>query len=145
MSFLVSFHFHFDISWGFRGICALEMSSGLLGSHLHCDPDPLIRSFQFHQNLIHPCSTGNDPELDPNRPPAPPAKAVDRPVPRIGKRDAPKEAPSTQPRENAGRRGGRVTGGNDAGMWMCQFIKNINCRRKDGIVCMELNSLYSFP
>ncbi|KAJ5439529.1 uncharacterized protein N7458_010527 [Penicillium daleae] len=57
---------------------------------------------------------GNDPELDPNRPPAPPAKAVDRPAPRIGKRDAPLEAPSTQPRENAGRRGGRVTGGNDA-------------------------------
>lgn len=62
--------------------------------------------------------TGNDPELDPNRPPAPPAKAVDRPAPRVGKRDAPKEAPSTQPRENAGRRGGRVTGGNDAGMWI---------------------------
>ncbi|CEJ56094.1 hypothetical protein PMG11_02317 [Penicillium brasilianum] len=57
---------------------------------------------------------GNDPELDPNRPPAPPAKAVDRPAPRVGKRDAPKEAPASQPRENAGRRGGRVTGGNDA-------------------------------
>ncbi|KAF7719726.1 Stm1 N-terminal domain-containing protein [Penicillium ucsense] len=57
---------------------------------------------------------GNDPELDPSRPPAPPAKAVDRPAPRIGKRDAPKEAPATQPRENTGRRGGRVTAGNDA-------------------------------
>lgn len=145
MSFLVSFCLNFDISWGFGGICALEMSSGLLGIRLHCDHDPVIRSFQFHQNLIHPCSTGNDPELDPNRPPAPPAKAVDRPTPRIGKRDAPKEAPATQPRENAGRRGGRVTGGNDAGMWMCQLIRNISCWRNDCIVCMKLKSLYSFP
>ncbi|RAL15488.1 putative telomere and ribosome associated protein Stm1 [Aspergillus homomorphus CBS 101889] len=54
---------------------------------------------------------GNDPELDPNREPEPPTKAVDRPAPRVGKRDAPKEAPSTQPRaENNSRRGGRATG-----------------------------------
>ncbi|KAJ6166850.1 hypothetical protein N7470_002297 [Penicillium chermesinum] len=50
--------------------------------------------------------------------PTPPAKAVDRPVPRIGKRDTPKEAPSQAPnqapRENNGRRGGRVTAGNEA-------------------------------
>lgn len=59
---------------------------------------------------------GNDPELDPNRPPAPPAKAVDRPAARVGKRDAPKEAPTTTqpPRENNGRRGGRVNAGNEA-------------------------------
>ncbi|KAI9929078.1 hypothetical protein ASPWEDRAFT_36970 [Aspergillus wentii DTO 134E9] len=56
---------------------------------------------------------GNDPELDPNRPPAPPAKAVDRPAPRHGKRDAPKE-PVSQPRpETNNRRGGRP-GGNEA-------------------------------
>lgn len=54
---------------------------------------------------------GNDPELDPNREPEPPTRAVDRPIPRVGKRDAPKEAPS-QPRlsENNARRGGRQAG-----------------------------------
>ncbi|KAJ5609159.1 hypothetical protein N7528_009726 [Penicillium herquei] len=60
---------------------------------------------------------GNDPELDPSRPPAPPARAVDRPAPRVGKRDAPKEAPAAAaaPRsENNNRRGGRVNNGNDA-------------------------------
>lgn len=58
--------------------------------------------------------TGNDPELDPNRAPEPPTKALDKPAPRVGKRDAPKEAPS-QPRENTGRRGQRFQG-NEAGM-----------------------------
>ncbi|OJK05198.1 hypothetical protein ASPACDRAFT_74714 [Aspergillus aculeatus ATCC 16872] len=55
---------------------------------------------------------GNDPELDPNREPEPPTRAVDRPAPRVGKRDAPKEAPSTQPRaeNNNARRGNRATG-----------------------------------
>ncbi|EAW09667.1 putative telomere and ribosome associated protein Stm1 [Aspergillus clavatus NRRL 1] len=54
---------------------------------------------------------GNDPELDPNREPEPPTRALDRPAPRVGKRDVPKEAPS-QPRlsENNARRGARVTG-----------------------------------
>ncbi|KAL4897009.1 Stm1-domain-containing protein [Aspergillus ambiguus] len=52
---------------------------------------------------------GNDPELDPNREPAPPTRAVDRPQARVGKRDAPKEAPS-QPRSDNNRRGGRFTG-----------------------------------
>ncbi|PYH93270.1 putative telomere and ribosome associated protein Stm1 [Aspergillus ellipticus CBS 707.79] len=53
---------------------------------------------------------GNDPELDPNRAPEPPTRAVDRPAPRAGKRDAPKEVVS-QPRENTNsRRGGRATG-----------------------------------
>lgn len=61
---------------------------------------------------------GNDPELDPNRPAPPPARAVDRPAARHGKRDAPKEAPVSQPRENNGgnRRGGRAPAGNEAGM-----------------------------
>ncbi|KAJ5105904.1 hypothetical protein NUU61_003251 [Penicillium alfredii] len=51
----------------------------------------------------------------PTDPPQPPTRAVDRPVPRHGKRDAPKE-PIDQPRlsESNARRGGRVTGGNEA-------------------------------
>ncbi|EYE94609.1 putative telomere and ribosome associated protein Stm1 [Aspergillus ruber CBS 135680] len=55
---------------------------------------------------------GNDPELDPNRAPEPPTKALDKPTPRVGKRDAPKEAPAQQqqPRENTGRRGQRFQG-----------------------------------
>ncbi|GES58439.1 telomere and ribosome associated protein Stm1 [Aspergillus terreus] len=54
---------------------------------------------------------GNDPELDPNREPAPPTRAVDRPQPRVGKRDAPKEAPSQpRPENNNNRRGGRFSG-----------------------------------
>lgn len=62
---------------------------------------------------------GNDPELDPNRPPEPPTKAIDRPAQRVGKRDAPKELP-TQPRaENTtttnNRRGGQRAQGNEAG------------------------------
>lgn len=67
--------------------------------------------------------TGNDPELDPNRAPEPPTKALDKPAPRVGKRDAPKEAPAQQqqqpqqPRENTGRRGQRFQG-NEAGMCM---------------------------
>ncbi|KAI9370110.1 Stm1-domain-containing protein [Aspergillus egyptiacus] len=52
---------------------------------------------------------GNDPELDPNREPEPPTRAIDKPAPRHGKRDAPKEAP-TRPTEGAPRRGGRFTG-----------------------------------
>ncbi|KAL4946167.1 hypothetical protein BDV06DRAFT_161053 [Aspergillus oleicola] len=52
---------------------------------------------------------GNDPELDPNREPEPPTRALDKPAPRHGKRDAPKEAPS-RPEGAAPRRGGRATG-----------------------------------
>ncbi|KAL4786173.1 Stm1-domain-containing protein [Aspergillus varians] len=52
---------------------------------------------------------GNDPELDPNREPEPPTKALDKPAPRHGKRDAPKEAPA-RPEGHAPRRGGRATG-----------------------------------
>ncbi|KAL4970089.1 putative telomere and ribosome associated protein Stm1 [Aspergillus stella-maris] len=52
---------------------------------------------------------GNDPELDPNREPEPPTRALDKPAPRHGKRDAPKEAPA-RPEGAAPRRGGRATG-----------------------------------
>ncbi|KAL4810524.1 Stm1-domain-containing protein [Aspergillus unguis] len=55
---------------------------------------------------------GNDPELDPNREPEPPTRALDKPVARHGKRDAPKEAPA-RPEGAAPRRGPRATG-NDA-------------------------------
>lgn len=66
--------------------------------------------------------TGNDPELDPNREPEPPTRAVDRPAPRHGKRDAPKE-PATKPNlhENNARRGSRFTG-NEAGMCLLAFM-----------------------
>ncbi|KAF7590515.1 hypothetical protein BBP40_002703 [Aspergillus hancockii] len=53
---------------------------------------------------------GNDPELDPNRAPEPPTKAVDRPAQRVGKRDTPKEAPVSQPRTGQNSRRGNVTG-----------------------------------
>ncbi|KAL2868237.1 putative telomere and ribosome associated protein Stm1 [Aspergillus lucknowensis] len=56
---------------------------------------------------------GNDPELDPNREPEPPTRALDKPVPRHGKRDAPKEAPSRPTEGGTPRRGGRF-GGNEA-------------------------------
>lgn len=36
---------------------------------------------------------GNDPELDPDREPEPPTKAVDKPTARTGKRNGPSEAP----------------------------------------------------
>ncbi|KAL4764396.1 putative telomere and ribosome associated protein Stm1 [Aspergillus foveolatus] len=52
---------------------------------------------------------GNDPELDPNREPEPPTRALDKPAPRHGKRDAPKEAPS-RPEGQTSRRGPRATG-----------------------------------
>ncbi|KAL4873495.1 hypothetical protein BDV12DRAFT_160138 [Aspergillus spectabilis] len=53
---------------------------------------------------------GNDPELDPNREPEPPTRALDKPAPRVGKRDAPKEAPVRPTDGGAPRRGGRATG-----------------------------------
>ncbi|KAL2014282.1 hypothetical protein VTN00DRAFT_1807 [Thermoascus crustaceus] len=60
---------------------------------------------------------GNDPELDPDRPPSPPTRAIEKPLPRVGKREAPKEAP-TAPRGGAagarGGRGGRVSGNEEA-------------------------------
>lgn len=60
---------------------------------------------------------GNDPELDSDREPEPPTKAIDKPAARHGKRDAPKEAPAAAapaaPRGGArGGRGGRE-GGNE--------------------------------
>ncbi|GAB7345012.1 hypothetical protein MBLNU457_3433t2 [Dothideomycetes sp. NU457] len=51
---------------------------------------------------------GNDPELDPNREPEPPTKAVDKPIARSGKRNAAGEAPERIPQAPlAGGRGGR--------------------------------------
>ncbi|KAF2091810.1 hypothetical protein K490DRAFT_52994 [Saccharata proteae CBS 121410] len=47
---------------------------------------------------------GNDPELDPEREPEPPTKAIDKPTPRAGKRNGGAEAPV---KEAAGARGGR--------------------------------------
>ncbi|KAK5682845.1 hypothetical protein LTR17_027350 [Elasticomyces elasticus] len=50
---------------------------------------------------------GNDPELDPDREPEPPTKAIDKPAARAGKRNA-TEAPTNEaPRAAAGGRGGR--------------------------------------
>jgi hypothetical protein len=46
------------------------------------------------RNTHHP--TGNDPELDPDRPADPPTRAIEKPVMRSGKRDgtdAPRPAP----------------------------------------------------
>ena len=40
--------------------------------------------------------TGNDPELDPNRPADPPTRAIEKPVMRHGKRDGP-DAPKPMP------------------------------------------------
>ncbi|OJJ00461.1 hypothetical protein ASPVEDRAFT_61153 [Aspergillus versicolor CBS 583.65] len=53
---------------------------------------------------------GNDPELDPNREPEPPTRALDKPVARLGKRDAPKEAPTRPEGQTSRPRGGRATG-----------------------------------
>ena len=55
-----------------------------------------------------PTNAGNDPELDPDREPEPPTKALDKPVPRSGKRNAGGEAP-------AGRGGARGRGGTRGG------------------------------
>ena len=63
----------------------------------------------------HILSLGNDPELDPDREPEPPTKAIDKPAARAGKRNAPAEAPV----RDAGRggRGGHRDGfgGNEGG------------------------------
>ncbi|CEL07993.1 Stm1-domain-containing protein [Aspergillus pseudodeflectus] len=53
---------------------------------------------------------GNDPELDPNREPEPPTRALDKPTPRHGKRDAPKEAPVRPTEGGAPRRTGKFSG-----------------------------------
>ncbi|KAJ9668279.1 hypothetical protein H2201_001709 [Coniosporium apollinis] len=51
---------------------------------------------------------GNDPELDPDREPEPPTKAIDKPVQRAGKRNAGAEGPPKDtPRPLGGGRGGR--------------------------------------
>lgn len=52
-------------------------------------------------------TSGNDPELDPDREPEPPTKVIDKPVQRIGKRNAGAEGPPKDtPRPAAGGRGG---------------------------------------
>ncbi|PGH18882.1 hypothetical protein AJ80_04300 [Polytolypa hystricis UAMH7299] len=60
---------------------------------------------------------GNDPELDPDRPPAPPLEVADKPVIRHGKRDGTTEPRASKP-ENAraprGGRGGRFGGSEGA-------------------------------
>lgn len=48
---------------------------------------------------------GNDPELDPDREPEPPTKAIDKPAPRTGKRNVASEAPTS------GSGGSRSRGG----------------------------------
>ena len=48
-------------------------------------------TFERHPLTSH---AGNDPELDPNREPEPPTKAIDKPTARTGKRNAPTEAPA---------------------------------------------------
>lgn len=67
----------------------------------------------------HILSLGNDPELDPDREPEPPTKAIDKPAARAGKRNAPAEAPV----RDAGRggRGGHRDGfgGNEGGTLSC--------------------------
>jgi len=50
---------------------------------------------------------GNDPELDPDREPEPPTKAIDKPVARTGKRNAGAEGPAGGAGASAGGRGGR--------------------------------------
>ncbi|KAF2817590.1 uncharacterized protein BDZ99DRAFT_565312 [Mytilinidion resinicola] len=51
---------------------------------------------------------GNDPELDPDRAPDPPAKAIEKPVARAGKRNTPAEPPVRDARAS---RGGNNDGG----------------------------------
>jgi plasminogen activator inhibitor 1 RNA-binding protein len=58
-------------------------------------------------------STGNDPELDPDREPAPPTKVADKPAPRHGKRDVPTEPPRANPTAARGR--GQRLPANEAG------------------------------
>lgn len=71
--------------------------------------------------------TGNDPELDPDREPEPPTKAVDKPVQRTGKRNAAAEGP-------AAGRGGQQTARGDLGACipaMTEWIEtgDMFCRR----------------
>lgn len=69
---------------------------------------------------------GNDPELDPDRPPSPPTRAIEKPLPRVGKREAPKEAP-TAPRGGAagarGGRGGRVSGNEEGELFPSSLVQ----------------------
>ena len=56
-------------------------------------------------------TSGNDPELDPDREPDPPTKIMDKPVQRTGKRNAGAEGPAsgTQRPAGGGRGGGHQT------------------------------------
>jgi len=49
---------------------------------------------------------GNDPELDPDRAPDPPTKAIDKPAARIGKRNTPAEPPVRDARASRGNTDG---------------------------------------
>lgn len=94
-------------SWCFA--CLLE-GKHQLHHRYNCFFSDILRRFVATR-------AGNDPELDPNRPPEPPTKAIDRPTQRVGKRDAPKELPAQQPRAETttnNRRGPRAQG-NEAG------------------------------
>lgn len=57
---------------------------------------------------------GNDPELDPDREPEPPTKAIDKPTARTGKRNAPADAPARADPSRATRGGQRDGNSNDA-------------------------------
>lgn len=52
-------------------------------------------------------TAGNDPELDPDRAPEPPTKAIDKPIQRTGKRNAGPEPPLRAGAAAAAPRGGR--------------------------------------
>ena len=104
---------------GLNGICNLNSEVSLL-TLLIVEP---FRAPWYAAQLTastarspsHTFSLGNDPELDPDREPEPPTKAIDKPAARAGKRNAPAEAPV----RDAGRggRGGHRDGfgGNEGG------------------------------
>ena len=57
------------------------------------------RSVRTRPSTQYSPRTGNDPELDPDRPADPPTRAIEKPVMRTGKRDggdAPKPTPERQ-------------------------------------------------
>ncbi|KAK1054304.1 hypothetical protein LTR74_015907 [Friedmanniomyces endolithicus] len=65
---------------------------------------------------------GNDPELDPDREPEPPTKAIDKPVQRSGKRNGGAEGPpGDAPRTSAGGRGGREQNNNRGDLGGLQY------------------------
>ena len=95
----------------------------------------------------HILSLGNDPELDPDREPEPPTKAIDKPAARAGKRNAPAEAPV----RDAGRggRGGHRDGfgGNEGGTLSCQPISvsstDCHCYSTCLLSCNDINAWFA--